>query len=80
MQIYNVFLTRELFGARNNQNVSGAQIGNVITLPISGVLCDYGFGGGWPSVFYVLGEYLSIDLSPEVSKFGADSPRVPTPH
>ena len=30
-------------------------MGNVITLPFAGVLCDQGFDGGWPSVFYLLG-------------------------
>ncbi|GIX89354.1 hypothetical protein CEXT_804531 [Caerostris extrusa] len=34
---------------------SGAQIGTVISLPISGLLCDSNFLGGWPSVFYVFG-------------------------
>ncbi|KAG8177586.1 hypothetical protein JTE90_028307 [Oedothorax gibbosus] len=33
----------------------GCPIGTVLTLAISGVLCDSGFLGGWPSVFYLFG-------------------------
>ena len=36
--------------------ISGAQIGNVMTFPLAGLLCEYGFDGGWPSIFYILGE------------------------
>uniref|UniRef100_A0AAG5DLK9 Putative inorganic phosphate cotransporter n=1 Tax=Anopheles atroparvus TaxID=41427 RepID=A0AAG5DLK9_ANOAO len=34
---------------------SGAQFGTVISMPLSGLLADHGFDGGWPSIFYVFG-------------------------
>ena len=34
---------------------AGAQLGTVIGMPLSGVLCDHDFAGGWPSVFYISG-------------------------
>lgn len=33
---------------------SGSQAGTVLSLPVSGLLCDY---YGWPSVFYVFGSF-----------------------
>ncbi|KAH9508375.1 hypothetical protein Btru_050943 [Bulinus truncatus] len=34
---------------------AGAQLGTVISMPISGLLCDSDIAGGWPSAFYVFG-------------------------
>jgi len=34
---------------------SGQECGIVIGTLLAGVLCDHGFAGGWPSVFYVFG-------------------------
>jgi len=33
----------------------GTDVGVVVGMMLSGVLCDHGFAGGWPSVFYVFG-------------------------
>ena len=34
---------------------AGAQFGTVISMPLSGLLAEYGWDGGWPSIFYVFG-------------------------
>ena len=33
----------------------GEFVGVVVGMLLSGVLCDHGFAGGWPTVFYVFG-------------------------
>ena len=35
---------------------AGATFGTIIANPVTGLLCDYGFDGGWPSVLYVFGK------------------------
>lgn len=34
---------------------AGAQFGTVISMPLSGLLSEAEFAGGWPSIFYVFG-------------------------
>jgi len=36
-------------------NKSGIDLGAVVGMLVAGILCDFGFAGGWPSVFYVFG-------------------------
>ena len=37
-------------------------MGNIIAIPVTGLLSKYGFDGGWPSVFYFFGESGGIYL------------------
>jgi len=37
--------------------IAGANVGMIVGMLLAGVLCDYGFAGGWPSVFYVFGMF-----------------------
>jgi ACS family sodium-dependent inorganic phosphate cotransporter-like MFS transporter 5 len=30
-------------------------LGNILAFFLSGVLCEYGFDNGWPSIFYLFG-------------------------
>ena len=41
-------------------STSGAWVGNIVALPLAGYLCVSGFDGGWPSIFYIFGFYLSF--------------------
>ncbi|CAD5125480.1 DgyrCDS13693 [Dimorphilus gyrociliatus] len=34
---------------------AGAMMGSVLSLATSGALCEHGFAGGWPSIFYITG-------------------------
>ncbi|CAH1784347.1 unnamed protein product [Owenia fusiformis] len=43
-----------------SNSYAGIYIGNVLTLATGGVLCKYGFDGGWPSIFYILGGFTVI--------------------
>ena len=40
--------------------LSGLSAGMLVAMPISGFLSEYGFSGGWPSVFYFFGEYMVL--------------------
>ena len=40
--------------------IIGPTAGNVISFPLSALLCVYGFDGGWPSVFYIFGKTIII--------------------
>jgi ACS family sodium-dependent inorganic phosphate cotransporter-like MFS transporter 5 len=42
---------------------AGSQIGNVVALPLGGYLCVNGFAGGWPSIFYVFGMILILNIN-----------------
>ncbi|ESO94212.1 hypothetical protein LOTGIDRAFT_161420 [Lottia gigantea] len=39
---------------------AGNALGNAVVLPLGGILSRYGFDGGWPSVFYVIGMFSAI--------------------
>ncbi|GFR24461.1 hypothetical protein TNCT_577231 [Trichonephila clavata] len=45
---------------------TGALLGNVVAMPISGWLCSSDFVGGWPSVFYVFGKFFGEILQKEI--------------
>ena len=37
-------------------SVIGTTVGSIVSFPLTALLCEYGFAGGWPSVFYVFGK------------------------
>lgn len=41
-------------------DLAGLQLGTIIGMPLTGYLCSSSFWGGWPSVFYIFGEYIKI--------------------
>ena len=53
---------------------TGAQIGNVLTLSLSGLMCSWTFAGGWPLIFYSTG-ILGLVWGIVWIFFYADSPR-----
>ncbi|XP_076368094.1 putative inorganic phosphate cotransporter isoform X2 [Tachypleus tridentatus] len=58
---------------------NGAQIGTVVTMPLTGVLSNSDFLGGWPSAFYVFGAITcvsSIFWILFVHDFPSDHPRI----
>ncbi|EDO31704.1 predicted protein [Nematostella vectensis] len=36
-------------------SIAGCPFGNIVAIPLTGLLSKYGFDGGWPSVFYCFG-------------------------
>ncbi|XP_071103844.1 sialin-like isoform X2 [Haliotis cracherodii] len=58
---------------------AGGQFGNAMIFPVGGYLCAYGFDGGWPSVFYVIGSVgfiWCVFWCIFASNSPADSPRI----
>ncbi|XP_076368090.1 putative inorganic phosphate cotransporter isoform X2 [Tachypleus tridentatus] len=58
---------------------NGAQIGTLVTMPLTGVLSNSDFLGGWPSAFYVFGAITcvsSIFWILFVHDFPSDHPRI----
>lgn len=52
---------------------SGANVGSVLSMLLGGVLCSFGFAGGWPSIFYVSG-MLGLALTIVWAVFVTDGP------
>ena len=44
-------------------SLTGCPVGNILAIPITGMLAKYGFDGGWPSVFYCFGKQLQLHKS-----------------
>jgi len=60
----------------------GNFLGNIVTFNLGSYLCEHGFAGGWPSVFYVTGSMAAVwliffivlvDNSPEQSRFTSEA-------
>ena len=55
-------------------SVAGPYLGNIISFPLSALLCQYGFDGGWPSVFYVFGKLPTNFVIPPCSLILGSTP------
>ena len=56
-EVWHGFTWPENVVKEEHQPCSGTQFGNIVTMPLGGFLCAYGPDGGWPFIFYLLGEW-----------------------
>ena len=52
--LYTLWFPKGELASANAALAFGGNLGLTVAFPLAGYLCEYGFGDGWPSVFYVV--------------------------